>query len=865
MKRFIYLLLIVGLVLLALSFYTFFRPPKAEGQAPSVQINQGAQSSAGGGDALSIHGELIPALTTAGYLHWNGTALEWVTIAGGAGGTVTNVGVSNNAGNFFSTGVTNPTTNAQLQLGLQGAPQNTYFGSITNSAPSYLTFPSCSGANDALAYTTGTGLSCHTITTAAGMTWPGAAGIAHYSGSSSWDTSYSATNQIPGNFISTLNQSTTGNAATATALAGTPTQCTAGQFAVGITATGSANCSALPAGFTAGGDLSGTATSQQVVGIHGNAVPATPGTASYLHWTGSAFAWDAPTPVSSLPWNSHTDPTGPLSLNMGISLTTLTWNFGSTSNVPAFYLADTAGSTGTNNAVATFRARSAGTSPLNVYVGVATRGFQVLGGTGDIYMMGGAKLMGPMTLMAANGSGIANATSLATDAGGDIIPGSSFTAGGDLTGTLSSQQVHGLAGNTLPALASGYLHWTGSALAWDAPSAGITSINGDTTAAQTIVQGTGISVATTAGATTITNTAPATTANFTGPAPAGWTVAGATAGGFPYFPNATTMASSAAIPANQLLVSGGASSPPTGIGTSPAWNWRVPCFNGTTGTWGASGAGGTPTNNTVMLYDSTQCLNASGMTIVAGTGLFTMGGSNSAVPLTMRSHTDANQTATYGGFILRPGDNTGVGTAVPNSISKLFVIRGSNSQVQTDGAQAGSIGIYAGGYTGAVSAISGRASNGFRQTGQSFYHRTATVTPWALQCLSIATEETTQDCGATPAYILGVAQTANNGDFSTASSILVIQDGEVPVLCPGGCAIGHTVCAGATAGAVTDSGGTLACTTGFTVGVVNRISGTYYLPDNINPPTTGTTVANAGGTVANLSATEPSIILLGRK
>jgi len=51
------------------------------------------------------------------------------------------------------------------------------------------------------------------------MTWPGAAGIANYAGSSTWGTSYSATNLIPANFISTLNQNTTG---TSGGLTGTP-------------------------------------------------------------------------------------------------------------------------------------------------------------------------------------------------------------------------------------------------------------------------------------------------------------------------------------------------------------------------------------------------------------------------------------------------------------------------------------------------------------------------------------------------------------------------------------------------------------------------------------------------------------------
>jgi hypothetical protein len=59
-----------------------------------------------------------------------------------------------------------------------------------------------------------------------GMTWPaGGAGIPNYNGSSAWGTSYSASNTIPANFISTLNQNTTGTAATITgalALANTP-------------------------------------------------------------------------------------------------------------------------------------------------------------------------------------------------------------------------------------------------------------------------------------------------------------------------------------------------------------------------------------------------------------------------------------------------------------------------------------------------------------------------------------------------------------------------------------------------------------------------------------------------------------------
>lgn len=44
-----------------------------------------------------------------------------------------------------------------------------------------------------------------------------------------------------------ITNSTSGNAATATALAATPSQCTGGQFATGVQASGNANCATLPA------------------------------------------------------------------------------------------------------------------------------------------------------------------------------------------------------------------------------------------------------------------------------------------------------------------------------------------------------------------------------------------------------------------------------------------------------------------------------------------------------------------------------------------------------------------------------------------------------------------------------------------
>jgi len=55
-----------------------------------------------------------------------------------------------------------------------------------------------------------------------------------------------------------------------------------------------------------------------------------------------------------------------------------------------------------------------------------------------------------------------------------FLPGSgaSFTAGGDLSGSNTSQTVIGLLGHALPTLAPGYPHWNGTTWVFDTPSGG---------------------------------------------------------------------------------------------------------------------------------------------------------------------------------------------------------------------------------------------------------------------------------------------------------------------------------------------------------------------------------------------------------
>jgi hypothetical protein len=98
------------------------------------------------------------------------------------------------------------------------------------------------------------------------MTWPsGGAGIPNYNGSSGWGTTYNASNTIPANFISTLNQNTSGNAATASALASTPTLCSPGQAPTGVLANGNATgCASIGGGGTVSSVFgrTGTVTAQ---------------------------------------------------------------------------------------------------------------------------------------------------------------------------------------------------------------------------------------------------------------------------------------------------------------------------------------------------------------------------------------------------------------------------------------------------------------------------------------------------------------------------------------------------------------------------------------------------------------------------
>lgn len=149
-------------------------------------------------------------------------------------------GVSN-TGDFYISNNTSPISKICT-------PLNAACANATTAQSLVTTVPCTSGEFTSGIDVNGNALNCTALSS---MTWPSgsASGIPLYSGSSSWSAVYNTSNTIPPGFIPTLNQSTTGNAATATALvAATP--CAAGSWTTGINTSGAAqNCTVdIPTG-----------------------------------------------------------------------------------------------------------------------------------------------------------------------------------------------------------------------------------------------------------------------------------------------------------------------------------------------------------------------------------------------------------------------------------------------------------------------------------------------------------------------------------------------------------------------------------------------------------------------------------------
>lgn len=236
------------------------------GSGTFVALTGDATSTSTGGatEVIGILNHALPALST-GYLNWNGTAWAFSAVSG-SGFPIT-LGSTSIASGSTTTAITGLSVNG-VTLSAAGA-NTTYLngaGGYTTPAGSG-TVTSFSAGNlsplftSSVATATSTPALTFTLSNAAQnsiLAGPATGGA----GAPSYQTAptFSAANLTS---FPTFNQSTTGNAATATALASTPTLCSTGNAPTGILANGNATgCAAIGGG-------SGTVTSVSVTTANG--------------------------------------------------------------------------------------------------------------------------------------------------------------------------------------------------------------------------------------------------------------------------------------------------------------------------------------------------------------------------------------------------------------------------------------------------------------------------------------------------------------------------------------------------------------------------------------------------------------------
>jgi hypothetical protein len=188
-----------------------------------------------------------------------------------------------------------------------------------------------------------------------------------------------------------------------------------------------------------------------------------------------------------------------------------------------------------------------------------------------------------------------------------------------------------------------------------------------------------------------------------------------------------------------------------------------------------------------------------------------------------------NATSNLGTLNLLGSSTTGGSSAVK---AGSVLVQGGSSASSSSTAYAGSVQLESGG-------SSNNAQEGIVQVVQLF-HVGATATTGNIECF--ASQMQVQDCGASPTNVVGILQ----GQAST-SPVTVVLQGMAVVNSSNSATVGHTVCAGSTAGEVTDSGGTSACTLSTGIGIVAATSGTWTLPD---------------GSSAAASSTAPLIVIV---
>jgi hypothetical protein len=226
--------------------------------------------------------------------------------------------------------------------------------------------------------------------------------------------------------------------------------------------------------------------------------------------------------------------------------------------------------------------------------------------------------------------------------------------------------------------------------------------------------------------------------------------------------------------------------------------------------------------------------NGNGAPVVfTATGSTSVNGSHVITPDVIaplvQSAADASINIALPTLVLRGANETGTGSGLTSaSAGSTFLTSGSNA-VNNVTTQAGHIEIMPGASTAATPGIQGLNVQG------SQFLTSAPNTQWNLACPT-ASNATVTDCTASPQSAIGVEEKINS------NTVQVVFSGQTAVNASSGVTLGHTVCAGTTAGKVTDSGGNALCsqTQGINVGVVVATSGTYTLPDGVTFTASGT-------------------------
>lgn len=190
--------------------------------------------------------------------------------------------------------------------------------------------------------------------------------------------------------------------------------------------------------------------------------------------------------------------------------------------------------------------------------------------------------------------------------------------------------------------------------------------------------------------------------------------------------------------------------------------------------------------------------------------------------VTYQGGLDASANAALGGAIARAADQSGAGGS--SSAGGNVLLRAGNNAGTNAASRGGSVQVTPG--TSSAGGVQGDLI-----LDNVYFTGGGTTTQWFLQCPASA--RTVNNCGAFPENWLGVADTTNS-----VSTMIHVAPSQTAISASAAATVGHSVCAGSTAGKVTDSGGTTTCTNaqGSQVGIVVAVTGNFVLGD-------GTTVA----------------------